>query len=110
MSVNSSSDLFTLPGGPTVPVEAVLLGLRIENQGWALVRQGEKLVLQPREPNPNKPNEIDLEAVKRWRHHLLLVVDYVAPTIPCFLTDQKSEHKSEHEKTNKSEHSEQELF
>ncbi len=66
-------DLQTLKGGLILPQDAITLALRLESQGFALREDQGKLKLTG---DPAKLSVEDRDAVKRWRDHLLAIVDY----------------------------------
>ena len=68
----------TLSGGLTLPAQACLLALELESRGFTLTRlDGDVLSVQPYE----RLTRQDYAAIKRWKWHLLSIVDYVPPEV-----------------------------
>jgi hypothetical protein len=66
-------------GGLTLPEEALVLALDLENRGCTLRQDGDRLrVLGPGGAKPAL-SEGDVEAIRRWKAHLLALLAYVAP-------------------------------
>lgn len=71
-----------LKNGLVLPVEAVRLALALEERGFTLQREDDDtLSAQPYE----RLTPADFAAIRRWKWHLLAVVDYVADTAPAVL-------------------------
>ncbi len=68
-------ELQTLKGGLILPHDAITLALRLEAMGFLLREDRGKLKLTG---DPAKLGLEDRDAVKRWRTHLLAIVDYCA--------------------------------
>jgi hypothetical protein len=70
--------LVLLAGGLALPVEPILLALELEQRGLQLSREGaDTLVVQPHQDLTTE----DRERIRRWKHHLLALVDYRAPEV-----------------------------
>ena len=67
-----------LRGGLTLPVEPILLALELEERGFTLTRMDDNVLsVQPHQ----RLTPDDRGRIRQWKHHLLAVVDYVAPEI-----------------------------
>jgi hypothetical protein len=66
-----------LPGQRlALPVEAIRLALKLEERGFLLSREGEEtLVVHP----PERLTEEDCRSIRRWKWHLLALLDYRSP-------------------------------
>jgi len=73
MSTVSESRYITLPGGPTLPLEPVLLVLALEAQGLDLSRDGDSIVVRP----SGRLTDGDRAALTRWKSHVLALIDHV---------------------------------
>jgi len=80
--------LITLKDGPTLPQEAIVLGLRLEARGYQMKAVGGNLRLSPVQVDGKTPDplsEIEREAVAKWKIHLLEFVSYcekgLTPTV-----------------------------
>jgi hypothetical protein len=63
-----------LKGGPVLPVEPMLLALDLEERGFTMTRdEGAVLSVQPYQ----RLTPEDCAAIRRWKWHLLSIVDYV---------------------------------
>jgi hypothetical protein len=62
----------TLRNGPIVPAAAYLLFLNFEQRGVQVRRDGDGLLVGPRE----LLEAADRVQIVRWKHHLLLLLDY----------------------------------
>lgn len=72
-------ELIELRSGPTVPVDALNLGLSLEARGLILKVEGDRLrVRGPGGVKPDLSSE-DAEQIRRWKFHLMALVTYVAP-------------------------------
>jgi hypothetical protein len=78
MQSGTESRLVMLRGGFTVPMEPVLLLLALEARGVCLSRDGDELLVQP----GTRLTDQDRIELRRWRWHLLALVDYVPPEVP----------------------------
>jgi hypothetical protein len=63
-----------LQGGLIVPAPAYLLLLDLEARGFAVVRDGDTLIVRP----PNRLTREDCASIRRWKWHLLMLLDYDA--------------------------------
>lgn len=68
-----------LAGGLAVPVEPLVLALEFEQRGIGLRVEGDKLRVVG--PNGAKPEltEDEIAAIRRWKAHLVALVEYRAP-------------------------------
>jgi hypothetical protein len=66
-----------LDGGLAVPVEPLELLLELESRGCHLTRDGDGLIVEPR----RLLTDDDCRAIRRWKPHLLALVDYGSPTV-----------------------------
>jgi hypothetical protein len=65
-----------LKNGLALPLEPLLLALELEERGLRLSREGaDTLVVQPHHHLTHE----DRERIRRWKFHLLSIVDYQAP-------------------------------
>ena len=73
----AASDRYvSLRGGLVVPVDPYMLMFELEDRGFSLSRDGDALVVKPYERlTPDLCGRI-----RRWKHHLLALVDYT-PTV-----------------------------
>ena len=65
-----------LRGGLTLPVEPVIFALKLEERGFRLRRDGGTLIVQP----ANELTPEDRQCIRRWKHHLVTVIEYEAPS------------------------------
>ncbi len=79
------AQVIDLKNGPTLPIAVFELALALETRGFTFQAVGDQLrVIPPRDTNGTERDtlsEIDREAIKKWKLHLLAVVDYDAPPI-----------------------------
>ena len=68
-----SSDHATLVNGPTLPREAIALAVELEARGFDLKVHGDRLLVGP----VDQLGPEDVAAIKRWRNHLIALVEYV---------------------------------
>jgi len=66
-------DTITLKGGLTVPVEALHLALDLEQRGFEMHVDGDRLRIAL---GRDTLNDLDREAIKKWKNHLLVVASY----------------------------------
>jgi hypothetical protein len=66
----------TLKGGPTLPVEPVLLALDLEARGFRMVPDNGDILITPF----SKLTPEDCRQIRRWRQHVLTILNYEAPT------------------------------
>src|SRR5688500_297863 len=74
-SANSSegNQYVTLKGGLALPLESIRLALELEERGFHLSREGiDTLVVRPHE----QLTAHDCTRIRRWKWHLLALVDY----------------------------------
>ena len=64
-------DFITLKNGISVPVPVIRLALDLENRGIALRVDGHELLVGP----SDRLTDDDRVAIRRWRSHLVAVVD-----------------------------------
>jgi hypothetical protein len=65
----------TLKGGPTLPVEPILLALELEQRGFRMTREdGDVLNVQPHE----RLTAEDCQRIRRWKTHIITLLDYDA--------------------------------
>jgi hypothetical protein len=73
--VNSKERYVQLKNGPVLPVQPVLLMFELQDRGFSLTREpGDVLRVQPWE----RLTRQDVQAIKRWKWHLLAIADYSA--------------------------------
>ena len=65
-----------LGAGPVIPVDCYRLYLELGERGFTMTTEaaGKVLVVQP----PEKLTGADVTRLKRWRWHLLMMLDYFA--------------------------------
>lgn len=69
----------TLKNGPTMPVEPIELAIRLEGQGFKLgVDDSGQFTIEPTGVSGQLSTD-DRASIARWRHHLCVIVHYVAP-------------------------------
>lgn len=82
---DSDERFVTLQGGLIVPAAPYVLLLTLEARGFAVHRDGDTLVVQEPEQNaeqrdaglpPERLTGDDDAAIRQWKHHLLLLLDY----------------------------------
>jgi len=66
-----------LAGGLAVPIEPYLLLLDLEGRGFQVTQDGDVLVVCP----GTQLTDADCAAVRRWKLHLLALVNYQAPEV-----------------------------
>lgn len=73
------SELVGLRGGLTVPVAPLELAIHMESRGLTLSIEGDRLRVTGL--NGTKPDLslADVEAIRRWKPHLMALVAYRAP-------------------------------
>ena len=69
-----SERFVTLPGGPTLPVEPIILVLDLEARGLSLTRDGDLIVVRP----SGRLSDDEKAALRRWKAHVLAFIDHVA--------------------------------
>ncbi len=69
---NASERFVCLRGGLCVPVTPIELLLDLESRGLTLSRDGDDLLISP----PGRLTDDDRTALRRWKPHLLALVDY----------------------------------
>jgi hypothetical protein len=71
----TASDFVILRGGLSVPITPLLLLLDLEARGFRATRDGDDLVQPGRDLTAD-----DRTAIRRWKLHLLALLDYDPPT------------------------------
>jgi hypothetical protein len=71
-SMSNACEYVTLRGGLTLPVAVVSLALELEARGLRLTVDGDGLLASPR----HLLTDVDRQQIKRWRLHLLALLDY----------------------------------
>lgn len=66
-----------LRGGLALPVEPCLLALELERRGIRLTRDGEDIIIEPRE----LLTDDDRQQLRRWKRHVLAILDYTPPEV-----------------------------
>lgn len=66
-----------LRGGLAVPVEPMLLLLDLERRGLQVSRAGDDILVRP----SGHLTETDRAGLRRWKLHVLALVDYPAPEV-----------------------------
>lgn len=64
----------TLQGGMIVPAPAFVLMLDLERRAFTVSRDGDTFVVGP----AAQLTPEDCAAIRRWKHHLLMLLDYCA--------------------------------
>jgi len=65
-----------LTGGLAMPLEPILLALKLEERGFVLTRDGpDTLIVEPHQ----LLSIDDCSGIRRWKWHLLALVDYRPP-------------------------------
>lgn len=64
----------TLQHGVIVPAAPYVLILGLESRGFAVSRDGDTLIVDP----PERLTDEDCVVIRRWKWHLLLLLDYCA--------------------------------
>lgn len=71
--MSTASDRFVvLRGGLMVPLEPMLLLLDLEARGFRIARDGSTIKVGP----ASQLTDDDRDALKRWKPHVLALVDY----------------------------------
>jgi hypothetical protein len=73
----AASEFITLKDGPTVPAAPLVLLLDLEARGFTLCQDGDALLIHPYE----RLTVSDCASIKRWRWHLLMLLDYQPPAV-----------------------------
>jgi TubC N-terminal docking domain len=73
-----SRGFVTLRNGPTVPAEALLLALDLEQRSIPLATDADHQFISPKD---SRLTADDDAAIQRWRHHLGAIVEYRAPEV-----------------------------
>mgnify|MGYP006919630040 CR=1 FL=1 len=71
--------LITLNGGMTVPAAVIVLGNGLERRGITLTRDGETLKVRGSGGQKADLTAEDIAGIKRYKAHLLALIDYQAP-------------------------------
>jgi hypothetical protein len=66
-----------LHGGLAVPLEPMLLLLDLEARDLQVSRAGDDLLVRP----PGQLTDADRVALRRWKAHVLALVDYAPPEV-----------------------------
>lgn len=74
---NVSERYVSLRGGLAVPVAPMLLLLELEARGLQVSRDGADILVRP----AGGLTEADRVALRRWKAHVLALVDYQAPEV-----------------------------
>ena len=77
MSAGSECEFAVLRGGYAAPVPALQLLWRLEAAGVQMRRDGEDILVEPL----NRLTPADCDGIRRWKQHLLMLLDYEAPPI-----------------------------
>lgn len=64
-----------LAGGSALPLEPLRLLLDLERRGFAVWQLGAGLAVEPRDGLTPE----DCQLIRRWKHHLLALLDYEPP-------------------------------
>ena len=64
-------------GGLTVPVAALRLAWDLEERGFRLSQEGDTLYVEP----ARSLTEADRAGLRRWKHHVLALMDYEPPAV-----------------------------
>lgn len=72
-----ASDYVMLKGGLSMPVAPVLLLLDLEARGLHVDRDGDDLTVSP----GDQLTDTDCREIRRWKVHLLALVDYEPETV-----------------------------
>ena len=72
---NASERYVQLRGGLVVPVAPIALLLDLESRGLTLSRDGDDLLISP----PGRLTDDDRAALRRWKCHVLALMDYQVP-------------------------------
>jgi hypothetical protein len=76
MASSNTDRYVTLKGGPTLPVEPIMLALELEERGFRMTREGDDtLSVQPYE----RLTREDCTRIRRWKYYLLALLDYTPP-------------------------------
>ena len=73
----SGSEYVCLRGGFMVPLEPMLLLFELEDRGFKLTQDGDSLIVRPH----SQLTRVDYDRVRRWKAHLLALVNYQPPQI-----------------------------
>ncbi len=73
----AASDYVPLKGGLCVPLAPMLLVWQLEARGVHLHRDGDDIYVTPW----SGVTEQDREELKRWKAHILALLDYEAPEV-----------------------------
>lgn len=74
---NASERYVSLRGGLTVPLEPMLLLLEMEARGLEVSRAGDDILVRP----SGQLTDADRVALRRWKAHVLALVDYPSPEV-----------------------------
>jgi hypothetical protein len=77
LSGDGSDRYVVLKGGLAVPVEPLRLLLDLERRNFTLERDDEALVVEP----GDLLTEDECRLIRRWKLHLLALIDYVPPCV-----------------------------
>jgi len=72
-------DYVELLGGLTVPVDAFNVVHEFDRRGLILKQQGELLRISNADGSKPDLSAGDVERIKRWKPHMLALMNYVAP-------------------------------
>ena len=76
MSTACEARFVQLACGLVVPAEPLMLLLDLEARGFALTRDGDDILIRPF----SQLTPEDCRQVRKWKRHVLAVLDYEAPT------------------------------
>lgn len=78
---DSTSEFVELKQGPTVPLAAYLLALRLEDAGLVLRAQGGFLRVSTTAGEKPSLSPEDADQIRQWKPHLMMLADYRAPDL-----------------------------
>lgn len=70
--------LVALAGGLTVPAEAYNLALDLDRRGMTFKVEEDRLRVSGPDGKPDL-SEAETAAIRKWKHHLIALVEYRAP-------------------------------
>ncbi len=74
-----SADYVELLGGLTVPADAYRLLFALEDRGFTLKPEGDRLRVTPTgDPKPTL-TEAETQAIRKWKPHLIALLTYQPP-------------------------------
>ena len=76
-AVSEALAFVTLKGGLVVPLEALRLAWSLEDRGATFAVDGQDILVD----SPVDLTEADCAGIRRWKRHLIAILQYEAPAV-----------------------------